>query len=132
MPFYLLDTNILIDLAGEKSSKTFFEGLLEDPGVRLGTSILSIAEFAAGAGPQEEKFLKDWLQTEELEVICLDTVEDAFRAGELRRKHSLTLADALILASAVRERAHLLTHDEIFLKKAKTVIRVTDPLRAAG
>ena len=128
MSLYLLDTNVLIDLAGEKHSSPFFEGILSEPDARLGTSILCLAEFMAGAGLKEEKFLRRWLDAGELEILCLDAVEDAFLAGDLRKKQGMLLPDALILASAIRLRAHLLTHDGILLKTAKKYISVRDPL----
>lgn len=128
MALYLLDTNILIDLAGKKASRAFFETLLEEAQVRLTTSILCIAEYMAGAAKKEEGFLKDWIKSGELEVLFLDSVEDAIAAGNLRKRHSLGLPDALILASALRARAHLLTHDEVFLNKVKVFLPASDPL----
>lgn len=128
MPFYFLDTNILIDLAGEKASGPFFERALQEGDLRLATSILSVAEFMAGAGGKEEKFLRDWIKAGELDVIFIDSTEEAFRAGEFRRKQGLTLPDALIMLSALRVRAHLLTRDDALLKKAKTFLPVSDPV----
>ena len=128
MPFYLLDTNILIDLAGARHSHRFFDEILDEPGLRVGTSVLCVAEYMAGAGVKEGKFLKDWITADELEVLYLDSVEDAYRAAEFRKRQSLTLPDALILASALRTRAHLLTNDQLLLKKARSFIRVSDPL----
>lgn len=128
MPLYLLDTNILIDLAGPKSSRSFFDALLEEPDTRLGTSILCLVEFMAGADAREEKFMTAWISSEELDLIYLDMVDDAIRAGALRKKHSLALPDALILVAAARLRAHLLTHDDAFLKKAKRIVRASDPI----
>lgn len=130
MPLYLLDTNILIDLAGPRISGAFFEEILEEPELQLATSILCVAEFMAGAGVREEKFLKEWIQRDELEVFSLDSMEDAIKAGSLRKKHSITLPDALILATALRFKAHLLTHDQPFLKKAKALILASDPFES--
>lgn len=124
---HLLDTNILIDLAGERKSAPFFESLLNESNLQLGTSILCLAEFAAGAAPREEKFLRDWIRSRELEVIFLDAVEDAFEAGAMRMKQNLSLPDALILASAIRVGAHFITHDGTLLKKAKTFLKASDP-----
>ncbi len=128
MPLYLLDTNILIDLSGPRRSRRFFERVLEEPAARLATSILCAAEYAAGAGGREEDFLKDLIKAGELEILPLDAVEDAFRAGHLRRKDSLGLPDALILTTALRHNAHLLTHDSEFLKKARSFVTASDPL----
>ncbi len=132
MSLYLLDTNILIDLAGKRDSHPFFERLMEDPHLRLATSILCIAEYMAGASSKEEHFLKNWIKSGELEVFYLDSIEDAMAAGNLRKRNAMNLPDALILVSALRTRAHLLTHDEIFLKKAKVFIPATDPMGSYG
>ena len=128
MPFYLLDTNLLIDLAGPRGSAPFFDRVLNEENVRLGTSILCVAEFMAGAGKRDGKFLLDWIETDELQVVYLDTVDDALRAGDMRRKRGCSLPDALILASALRAKAHLLTHDETLLKRCRDLLPVTDPI----
>lgn len=128
MPSYFLDTNILIDVAGAKRAGAFFERAFEEVHLRLVTGILCISEFMAGAGPKEEAFLKSWIQSGELEVYPFDSVEDAILAGEMRKKHKLALPDAIILVSAMRARCHLLTHDGLLLKKAKSFVAVLDPL----
>ena len=127
MPLYLLDTNILIDVTGKKKTAPFFNKLLDQGGVHLATSVLCLAEFSAGAGKMEEKFIKDWLESGELEVLFLDSWELALAGGNLRKRNDLTLPDALILATALKVRAHLLTQDLEFLKKAKGFIAATDP-----
>jgi predicted nucleic acid-binding protein len=124
---YLLDTNILIDVAGKKKTAPFFNELLNQGGVQLSTSVLCLAEFSAGAGRVEENFIKNWLQTGELEVLYLDSWELALAGGNLRKRKEFTLPDALILATALKARAHLLTQDRDFLKKAKGFIAATDP-----
>jgi predicted nucleic acid-binding protein len=127
VPLYLLDTNILIDVAGKKKTAPYFNKLLDQGGIQLATSVLCLAEFSAGAGKIEESFLKSWLKSGELEVLFLDSSELAFAAGNLRKRNELTLPDALILATALKARAHLLTQDQGFLKKAKAFIAATDP-----
>jgi predicted nucleic acid-binding protein len=127
MSLYFLDTNVLIDLSSARKTRPFFERLLETGRLRLGTSLLCLAEYFAGAGPDEDRFLKNWIATGELEVFFLDSMEDAVHAAELRRKRSLLMPDALILASAVRHRAHLLTHDANLLRQASALIPSTDP-----
>lgn len=128
MPFYLLDTNILIDLAGPKLSHPFFDNALEEKTLRLGTNILCAAEFFTGANAKEAKFLNDWIETGELELVYLDSLEDAIEAGTLRKRNNLSMPDALILASCLRAKAHLLTHDAILIKKAKKLLSVLDPI----
>lgn len=127
MSLYLLDTNILIDVAGKKKSAPFFNQLLDNGPFQLSTSVLCLAEFSAGAGRIDEKFIRDWLKSGELEVLFLDSPELALAGGNLRKRNDLTLPDALILATALKVRAHLLTQDREFLKKAKAFIAATDP-----
>ncbi|MBI4224462.1 MAG: PIN domain-containing protein [Deltaproteobacteria bacterium] len=129
MSLYLLDTNILIDLAGARKSRPFFDRLLGGSPVRLATHILCVAEFYAGAKGWEIKFLEDWVRQDGLEIIYLDSLQDAVKAGQLRKKHALTIADAIILSSAVRIRGHLLTKDADLLKKAKQLLEVSDPFQ---
>lgn len=128
MALYLIDTNILIDLAGKRQSAPFFDRLIDEPGLRLSTHILCVAEYMAGASSHEETFLNKWLESGELEVIYLDAIDDGMRAGKWRKQYSLTLPDALILASAARFKAHLLTNDDTFLKKANILLAATDPM----
>ena len=40
------------------------------------------------------------------------TTEIAVRAAEVRSHHKVTLADAIVIASALQERSHLLTFDK--------------------
>lgn len=41
------------------------------------------------------------------------TTDIAVRAAEIRSHHKVTLADAIVIASALHERSHLLTFDKI-------------------
>lgn len=129
MSLYILDTNILIDLAGAKRSRRFFDQRLTDPQLRLATPILCVAEFYAGAGKREARFLENWIEQEGLEIIYLDSLQDAVKAGQLRKKHALMIADAIILASTLRVRGHLLTHDGEMLKKSRPLLEASDPFQ---
>ncbi|MBI3541622.1 MAG: PIN domain-containing protein [Deltaproteobacteria bacterium] len=128
MSLYLLDTNILIDLEGAKASRPFFDDLLERESLRLGTSILCIAEFMSGARSPEGRFLRSWLKSGELEVLYLDALEIALQAAHFRKMNGFNLPDALILSTALHYKAHLLTHDIAFLKKASHFVSVSDPV----
>ena len=44
-------------------------------------------------------------------IIAVD-VEVAVRAAEIRSHHKVTLADAIVIASALHEKSHLLTFDK--------------------
>jgi predicted nucleic acid-binding protein len=132
VPLYLLDTNVLIDVTGKKKSAAFINKLLDDGPIQLATSVLCLAEFAVGAGRVEEKFIRDWLQSGDLEVLFLDSSELVFAAGNLRKRNGFTMPDALILATALKAKAHLLTQDREFLKRAKIFIAATDPTAPQG
>ncbi|MBI2336467.1 MAG: PIN domain-containing protein [Deltaproteobacteria bacterium] len=127
MVSYLLDTNILIDLCGGKRGKSFFQKILKGEEARIATSILCIAEFMAGAGRFEEKFLRHWIDSGELEIVYFDQLEDAYLAAKLRKENHLTLPDALILSCAIREKMHLLTYDADLLRNARHFISTSSP-----
>lgn len=132
MALYLLDTNVLIDLAGARESGPFFGGAIGRGDNRFGTSILCVAEFLAGARVREEKFLLEWIGSEELEIFFLDSVEGAKKAASIRKTHKLALPDALILATAARSGAVLLTHDRTFLDTANIFVKGIDPFGPQG
>ncbi len=129
MILYLLDTNVLIDLAGKRETASFFDQLLKKGNLRLASSILCIAEYMAGASKKEEFFLKEWMDSEELEILYLDSLEVALQAAELRKRQSLLLPDALILATALYWKAHLITHDQELFEKAENLLDVSDPFK---
>lgn len=128
MPAYLLDTNILIDLAGARRSRAFFQSALQQSDTRILTSILCVAEYLAGASAAEERFLRQWLASGELQIVYLDELLDAERAAQLRKRYGLALPDALIVAGAIRVEGRLLTHDALLLQKARKEVAVSDPL----
>jgi predicted nucleic acid-binding protein len=128
METYLLDTNILIDIATSQKSAAYFQNLIAKPQVRLVTHVLCIAEFLTGATSYEEKFLKNWIKSQELEVCYLDSLEETYLIPEIRSKTKLPLPDSLILASVMKNQAILVTHDQSFLKKAQKMGQVLDPI----
>ncbi len=127
MSLYFLDTNVLIDLSGEKQSRSFFEKIVDISETRLASTIICISEFIAGAKASEIKFLKGWIQSGELEIFFLNSMELAFQAAEIRKRDLLALPDSLILASVIQVKGHLLTHDKTFLEKAKKYVSASDP-----
>ncbi|QQR80120.1 MAG: PIN domain-containing protein [Deltaproteobacteria bacterium] len=124
---YLLDTNILIDLATQKNSASFFEKIIQSKATTLVTSIICVAEFLTKSSREEEKFLKKFIESGELEVIGFQFMQEALKAGELRKKLGLRLPDAIVLMTCENRSTTLLTHDKEFFQKAKSVVKSIDP-----
>jgi predicted nucleic acid-binding protein len=104
----LLDTDVLVEyLRGSDEAGHFVEGLKGD----LIISAITVAELWAGVkGKEEESALDRFLLA--LRVIAVDN-EVGKQGGLLRQQfgpsHGTGLADALVAASAMKERATLVT-----------------------
>ncbi len=127
MTLYHLDTNILIDITLHKRSEKFMLDIAV-PSTRLSTSLICISEFLAGARSQENRMLKNLIESGALETIGFSSFKEAQLTADIRRKTGLRLPDAIILSIAIQERAHLLTNDQLLLNKAENYISVTNPL----
>lgn len=104
---WLFDTNVLIDFLRNRDVAVRF--LDKVAGTRL-LSCITVAELYAGARPAEMDRLAQLVQT--FEVIPL-TATLAREAGVIKRdyhpSHGIGLADAVIAATAISERATLST-----------------------
>ena len=104
----LLDTNVFVDyLRGLPAAIAYIEGLAAQPA----TSVITVAELAAGAPSQrEEKRIEALLVRT---TILAATTDIARRAGTLKRlysgSHGVGLADALIAATAEQHGLKLAT-----------------------
>ncbi len=127
MTVFLLDTNVLIDYFSARLTRPFFDDVFQAGSHRLMTSVICVAEYCAGADLKQEGLLEKWILSGELLMAYVDQYNDAQKAGALRRLHQLKLPDALILSSAIRENACLLTHDQNLLQKAGQHVHVWDP-----
>ncbi len=127
MPFFHLDTNIIIDLVLAKRTLIYFKesGTIESD---LATSLVCVAEFLTGANSQEKRTLRQWIDSNELAIIGFSSFKEAQLTADIRRKTGLRLPDAIILSTAIQEKAHLLTNDQLLLDKAQDYISVTNPL----
>lgn len=127
MTVYHLDTNVLIDLCGEKQSGDFFSGLLLKKGHRFETSVICILEFLSGAEAREEGWILDFIRARELAVVYFDSIELAKNTADIRKKTGLKTPDALVVATALSRSAILLTFDQELIKRARGVMLAQAP-----
>ncbi len=104
----LLDSNVLVDyLRGRAEALDYFAGLKDTPAI----SAVTVAELYAGVREGKERELLDGL-VPEIDVFAV-TVEIAMLGGLFRRQylksHRLDVADAIIAATADREKVKLVT-----------------------
>lgn len=128
MSVYLLDTNILIDLAGPQTSRGFILKQAQLPDVAFATSIICVAEFFGGANTVERRWLETWLRSTELQIVYLDQLDDAYVIGELRQQARFRMADAMIVQAARKIGATLLTADRQLAGAAGGLVPVVNPL----
>lgn len=107
MTSFLVDTDVLIDfLRGHAPAVEWMGECRDQPLV----SVITIAQLRAGMRADEEHALETLFDA--LVVIPVDE-QIARRAGDLRREfgpsHGTGLADALIAASSIMNRARLVT-----------------------
>lgn len=101
---YLIDTNILISLFNQELTQPI-------PNGNIGYSVITSIEILSfkGLSLQEENLVRSNLKT--LIEVSLDT-NIAEKTIQLRRKYSLKMPDAIILASAWECEAVLITNDK--------------------
>lgn len=110
MPKYLVDTNILIDhLRGDPLASRLLREV-ESGRVRATVSVITEAELlsATNLNRHEERRVMELL---ELLPRLAVTSRIARLAAQLRRRNPITLADALIAATAMLSHATLLTRN---------------------
>jgi predicted nucleic acid-binding protein len=106
----LVDTNILIDhLRGDQVAGRFLHDV-ESGHVRATISVITECELLASSvlSPAEKRRILELL---ELLPRVAVTSHIAQLAARLRRRYSITIADALIAATALRGHATLLTRN---------------------
>lgn len=116
----LVDTNIFIDhLRGYAPATAFFESLNEN---NIIFSAISEAEIIVGKQCSEKKkkeeilqFLKKWQKIDVNNPI-------AIKAGDLAREYRIEFADAFIAATALINKAELLTRNVIDFKNVPDLI----------
>ena len=118
---YILDSNILIGhLNGDKKIERWIDKQRNDKEYLAISTISKIEVLSL-------KELKD-SQIEQIEQF-LDVFEEINLYGNitnlaaaLRRKENITLGDAIILASALSRKAHLVTNDKKLLQVSKKFV----------
>lgn len=106
----LLDTSILIDHFRLKNkSETIFRRLFENKH-DLHISILTHTELYAGKSIWEKRVEKDYLKKilSGLKILPLEE-NISENAGEIKARYGLTLADAIIAATALKHKLELAT-----------------------
>jgi tRNA(fMet)-specific endonuclease VapC len=112
MAIYLLDTSAIIDaINGKKGRNRLLLDLAETGGHLLACCPINVAEVYSGIRPNEEAPTSALLRS--LKLLPL-TFEDAELAGRLKHRHAakgmtLSLADCLIAAVAIRNQVTLIT-----------------------
>ena len=107
---YLIDTNILIDhLNGDSAANTFLRDV-ETGRLRATISVITECELLSGSvmTVREEREILDLLTL--LPSVAV-TSHVARLGAQLRRRYSMTVADALIAATAIRGHATLVTRN---------------------
>jgi len=132
MEVILLDTNIFLNVKNkEQQFYEFSKKLLDfvdDGKIRAVLSVISVAEICAGyheAGEEREKhdFMAHIQSSPNFKVVNLDP-SLADYSGKIRAQTKLRLPDAIVVATALIEKARAIaTHDER-LKNASSLIKV--------
>jgi predicted nucleic acid-binding protein len=107
----LLDTSVLIDaLRLRRGRRQWLAGLVRS-GHTLATSALNLAEVYAGMRPAEGTATRDFLNVLNCHAITADVGEMAGRLKNewARKGRTLTLADTMVAAVALRQRCSLAT-----------------------
>ena len=111
MPKYLLDTTALIDhMRGRRGVVDLITSLAVD-GHQLGVCCINVAELYAGLAPGQRTLADQLINNLETFEITQHVAKEAgrYRYEFARQGVTLTIADALIAATAVEETATLVT-----------------------
>ena len=122
--YYLLDSNILIDILNGREETYFWIMNQRKSGSILSVSFISKVEVLSLGGLKDIqiKQIKDFLNTFEINRFISNDILDTVAA--LRRKKLLTLGDAMIAATAIVGRMTLVTNDQKLLRVARDLVPV--------
>ena len=122
--YYLLDSNILIDLLSGREETYSWIMDQRKSGSILSVSFISKVEVLSLGGLKDSqiKQIKDFLNTFEINRFISNDILDT--AATLRRKKLLTLGDAMIAATAIVSRMTLVTNDQKLLRVARDLVPV--------
>jgi predicted nucleic acid-binding protein len=124
-----VDTNILIYLLERHTHYSQrvaneLDNFTADPDAKLVTSAITVTEFLAGT---KSSSLATLHNVPRLELIALDA-QLAEKAGDIMRKNSIQIGDAIHLATAIHLSADLLfTNDKQLIKLAEKYLESKAP-----
>jgi len=114
------DTSILIDFLRTKlPEESIYYKLIQENYLII--SIITVAELFSGKSAQTKKGkekLNDLFKGIEIRIPYM---EDAVRAGEIRYKHQLSMADAMVAALALKLNLPLVTLDQKSFERFKSL-----------
>ena len=114
----VLDTNILIDFLRQPKKATLFRRLLQKKKLKILLPAVVLTELYVGksaARASGERRVKNILK--KVDLVLADQ-KISRRAGVLMREYPhLYLADALVAATALKEKAHLCTFNRSHFKE---------------
>ena len=114
------DTSILIDfLRAKNPEKSIFYRLNQDNYLII--SLITAAELFSGKSAQIKSGREKLNSLFEGVEIRIPDMEDAFRAGEIRYLHQLTIADAFVASLALKLNIKLATLDQKAFKRIKNL-----------
>jgi|SRR3989344_6152063 len=119
---YILDSNILIGhLNGNNSIKEWIKEKIKTDSLCISTiskiELLSFPGLAGEGLDEAEKFANLFREVN----VWGDTV---LLSSDLKRNLNLSLADAIITATAISHKFTLVTNDKILIKKAKNLVGI--------
>lgn len=120
----LLDTNIIIDWFSGGPSQKILNEYINKEKVSLFISFISVIEFLSKADNNAEKILTKVIQSNELTVIYIDSIEILKGIASIRVKTGLKIPDAIILSSARENDLLLMTRDKELYNKGSKCCRI--------
>lgn len=113
----VFDTDVIVDYTqAYPPSAKFFEKYVFSGRISPTASVLTVAEIFSGTRTQrEENNFKNLFET--VFFVYNLNYETSSKAGLIRKKHSLSLGDALIAAQALQEKQPILTRNVKHYKK---------------
>ena len=117
----VIDTSVLIDHIRQKGKNSIFDRFAKDSQDKFAISLLSVQELYEGKSTRHEEIESEIISLiNSLEVLSYE-FENAKLAGEIARDlgRSIDLADAAIAATAILNKAKLLTFNKKDFKGIK-------------
>lgn len=115
MQKYLIDSSIVIDaLRQNRALLKDLETVFIDSEGHFYISVITVAELFSGKSAQEQSMRQTIFDIMSAVTVISLEQEIAVNAGDLRCQYGITLADAMIAATAQSIGATLVTRDKLF------------------